>query len=89
VLEFLPEQGPTLPQAVTHKNVSVANGAVFDSEAIADMTGNLTRLVFEMHPSRGRLAKRTQTTISFYEKNKTPKGVSAARDDDRIDVFLV
>jgi hypothetical protein len=44
-LESLPEQGPRLPQAVAHKkSVSVANGAVFDPETIADMTSNLTRL---------------------------------------------
>ena len=41
-LESLPEQGPRLPQAVAHKNVSVVNGAVFDPKAIADMTSNLT-----------------------------------------------
>jgi hypothetical protein len=28
VLELLSEQGPRLPQAVAHKNVSVANGGV-------------------------------------------------------------
>jgi hypothetical protein len=44
VLESLPERGPRLAQAVAQKNVSVANGAVFDSETIADMTGNLKRL---------------------------------------------
>ncbi len=44
VLESLPEQGPRLPQTVAQKNVSVANGAVFDPETIADMTSNLTRL---------------------------------------------
>ena len=44
MLESLPEQGPRLPQAVAEKNVSVANGAVFDPETIADMTSNLTRL---------------------------------------------
>ena len=44
ILESLPELGPRLPQAVTHKNVRVANRAVIDPEAVADMTGNLTRL---------------------------------------------
>jgi len=44
VLESVPELVPRLPQAVTQKNVSVANGAVFDPETIADMTSNLTRL---------------------------------------------
>lgn len=29
---------------MAHKNVSVVNGGVFDPEAIADMTSNLTRL---------------------------------------------
>ena len=29
---------------MAYKNVSVANGAVFDPEAIADMTSDLTRL---------------------------------------------
>ena len=33
--------------------------------------------------------KNPDRPISFNEKNKTPKGGSAARDDDRIDVFLV
>src|SRR5208282_4321117 len=44
VLESLPKQGPSLPQAVAHKNVSVANGAVSDPESIADMTSNSKRL---------------------------------------------
>jgi hypothetical protein len=43
-MESLPEPGPRLPQPVAYKNVSVANGAIFDPEAIADMTSNLTRL---------------------------------------------
>jgi hypothetical protein len=44
-------------------------------------------LLTESHPD---LRKESGSTkISFYEKNKTPKGGSAARDDDRNDVFLV
>jgi hypothetical protein len=42
-----------------------------------------------MHPRRRRLAKRIRPANSFDEKNKTSKGGSAARDYDRIDVFLV
>jgi hypothetical protein len=44
VKSCLPKQGPRLPQAVAQKNVSVANGAVFDPKTVADVTGNLTRL---------------------------------------------
>ena len=44
-------------------------------------------LLPELHPDLRKEAGSTK--ISFYEKNKTPKGSSAARDDDRNDVFLV
>jgi hypothetical protein len=33
--------------------------------------------------------KNLDRPISFYEKNKTPKGGSTSRDGDRIDAFLV
>ena len=45
--------------------------------------------LFRMHPRRDRFAKRIRIDNLFYEKNKTSKGGSAARDYDRIDVFLV